>query len=88
MAFIIEDARTVLDKDSKLVETGFVISDEKLAGTSGVIHSVSKNRQGFNAGDHVIFSKFNAEQIDLKAEDIPRGRLRAVPTDSILGWIS
>lgn len=96
-AFIIEDTKEL--QDSTLKEQGFVLSEEKPAGSTGVVYAINdsinkckKCGEGvfitqFKKGDRVIFSKFVAEQIDLQADDIPKGRLRAVPSDMILGQI-
>lgn len=93
-AFIIENTREL--KKGTLSQEGFILSEKGLMGTSGVIYSINgdtccskckKSIPQFKEGDNVIFSKFVAEQIDIDLPDVPRGRLRAVPVEMILGKI-
>jgi hypothetical protein len=93
--FIIEDENDGLTKTAK--ELGIVSAEKRLAGTTGVLYSINDVKKcpqcgfgeecGFKVGDRVIYSKFVSEQIDLIADDIPRGRLRALPVESLLGKI-
>lgn len=94
-AFVIEDENDGLTEGARAL--GLVSAERRLAGTTGVLYSINDTKKcpqcgfgedsGFKIGDRVIYSKFVAEQIDLIADDVPRGRLRALPVDSLLGKI-
>ena len=87
IAFIVEEEKEVLTESAK--EAGIVAPDQMgLAGTIGKIYAVSNNEgQTFKKGQRVVFSKFNAEQLDIMVDGKRIKDLRAVPTDSILGWM-
>ena len=94
-AFVIEDENDGLTQAAK--DLGLISAQKKLAGTTGVLYAINDvtkcpkcgegGDSGFRVGEKVIYSKFVAEQIDIVADDIPRGRLRALPIESLLGKI-
>ena len=92
-AFIIED-----EKPTE-TETGIALRHtNKSAGSMGIIYAINGkvicphcqeacNRDDLKKGDHVVYSRFTAEHIEFSEEGMPKGRLFAVPVESILAQI-
>lgn len=92
-AFIIED-----QKDD-VSESGLILTHRNQSkGSIGYIHAVNGSvlcprcagectNDSFKKGDHVIYSKFVAEQVDYKEAGMKEGKLFSVPVDAILAKI-
>ena len=99
LSFIVEDKQEAVKQGSSLAGMGFEATTDRLAAQTGIIYAINSEKDcpkcnhhydhlNLKKGDRVIYSKFVAEQIDYEAEDIPKGRLRAVPVDSILATLT
>lgn len=101
MCFVIEDKRNDLAGRETLKEMGFVQSQAHVqrSGATGTILAVNeetlcpacgskRSSVGFKPGDRIVFSRYIADQIDMKDENGERiENLLSVPCDGILGFI-
>lgn len=102
MAFVIEEKQQAVAKESALAKAGFSESEahQRNVGVMGTIYAVNESdlcggcgrkckKVGFRPGQMVIYSKFIAEQIELKQDDgTPIKDLRSVPVNGILATIT
>ena len=94
-AFIIEDKTDSLSDSKSLREHGFQMTDEKNVGVSGIIYEVTNQDpckecgsfDEFKKGDHVIYSKFLAEQIEYKEDGKLVENLKTIPVSGIFAFI-
>lgn len=88
MCLVVEDKQDALSGASALKASGFTDVSERSTGVTGRVYAVGENEHGLKAGDHVIYSKFVAEQILLKDESGNEIEgLKSVPTDAVIGRI-
>lgn len=95
MAFVVQETETEIQAGALTL----VLTKEKKNAGHGVIHSLNStvvcphctqkfDRKDLRAGDHVLFSKYVAEQIEYDGDGLKGKIIWAVPLDSILAKIN
>lgn len=74
----------LIEESENQSASGIVFSNEQRKGCIGVIYAIAENELGLKKGDRVIFSRYTAEDVELKDEEgKPIKNLKSCQIDSL-----